>query len=144
MPQYAPIATKLILSMDNKSKFKAWSNELYLLLSNYHLSNLILENNIKKIPTKGIKKDNLSKYMKVPTLTSMVYSQWVTQDMLFQDNQAKSLISNSINDEFKTKINVITDTAFEIYAILSQSCEPSVQERKTILLNELDNCHVVK
>jgi len=48
MPEYNSIATKLILSMDNKTKFKSWSSELYLLLSNYHLSNLILENTIKK------------------------------------------------------------------------------------------------
>jgi len=40
--------------------------------------------------------------------------------MLDKDNQAKSLIINRIGKDFKSKLNVITNTAFEIYNIIAK------------------------
>ena len=86
----------------------------------------------------NIKKENLHKYKEVRGDKNKVYNQNVTDDMLKKDNKAKSLIMNSISNEDKLRLNFRTSTSYEIFKILVGSHSYSNNERKQLLLKELD------
>ncbi|ORX64676.1 hypothetical protein BCR32DRAFT_286940 [Anaeromyces robustus] len=119
--------------------FKTWSEELTLLLIEHKVYSYIEEERLKKIPSNNIKKENLSKYIKVRGDKSKVYHSSVTEEMILKDNTAKTLINNSINYENKKKLNFITSTAHEIYKTLKDTYAYADSERKEILLKELDD-----
>ncbi|ORX64864.1 hypothetical protein BCR32DRAFT_286811 [Anaeromyces robustus] len=69
----------------------------------------------------NIKKENLSKYIKVRGDKTKVYHSSVTEEIILNDNTAKTLINNNINYESMKKLNFITSTAYEIYKTLSET-----------------------
>ncbi|ORX82628.1 hypothetical protein BCR32DRAFT_278696 [Anaeromyces robustus] len=136
VPSYNPTGTKNLLGKNN---FKTWDDELYLLLERYNLNKYIEKDIMKKIRKDTIKDSNLNKYIEVRNNKNLVYAQSVTKEMVAEDNLTKSLMANSISEDIKEKLSFKYNTAYEIYKILSTPNKYSNNERKQVILKELDD-----
>ncbi|ORX65344.1 hypothetical protein BCR32DRAFT_306198 [Anaeromyces robustus] len=101
--EYKKTKTNFLLG-EPSTNFKTWSEELTLLIE--HKVYSYIEERLKKIPSNNIKKENLSKYIKVKGDKTKVYHSSVSEKMLLNDNTAKTLITNSINYENKKKLKL--------------------------------------
>jgi len=130
--------TKTILGEPN-SNFKIWDDELYNLLSELDLEHHIEGEVLKRIDKSTISQSNLSKYKPAKGDKTKVYAINTPDEDIKNDIKVKNIILNSISNEHKLSLNCKGDTAYEIYKTLCETYTHTINERKEILEEELND-----
>ena len=129
--------TKTILREPN-SNFKIWDDELYNLLSELDLEHHIEKEVLKRIDKSTISPSNLNKYRPAKGDKTKVYALDTKDEDITNDIKVKNIILNSINNEHKLSLNCKGDTAYDIYNTLCETYTHTINEKKEILENELN------
>jgi len=85
---------------------------------------------LKTIQENEIPENIRSDHIKVRNSHILYYEEQVTKEMIRRDATAKFLISNSISEEMKAKIDFRRNTAYDVWRIIMERNNKSNEEKK--------------
>ena len=125
-------STKVMLMKDN---YNIQLPDMEMVLKINGVEEYIDERLLKTIPENEIPEN---KRNEVRNTHILYYEEQVTKEMIKKDATAKFLISNSISEEMKAKIDFRRNTAYDIWKIIMEGNNKSNEEKKNELNNQLE------
>lgn len=118
--------TKDILDENN---FSVWRKQLVILLKKNKLLDYIIKEKLKKIDGSSLTKDQKEKLIPVDETENTYFAEGTEEETVLNDTKAKEIIINSINSDLTDSIDFISDTAYEIYQMLSEANQGETKDR---------------
>jgi len=128
-------STKVMLTKDY---YNIWLPDMEMILQINGVVEYIDERLLKTIQENEIPKNKRSDHIKVRNSHILYYEEQVTKEMIRKDATAKFLISNSISEEMKAKIDFRRNTAYDVWRIIMEGNNKSNEEKKNELNNQLE------
>jgi len=123
----------------NKSNFKIWKQQIYLLLKGKNLIDYIYSEKLKKVLEKDLNDDDKNDLQLVDGKTNVYYAKGTKRSTIENDVKAKGYLNNSIENDIAINIDFISSTAFEIYNLIKSMNECSDEDRIDELKKSLDS-----
>ena len=128
-------STKVMLMKDN---YNIWLPDMEMVLQINGVIEYIDKRLLKTLQKDEIPENKRNNHIKVRNTHILYYEEQVTEEMIRKDATAKYLISNSISEEMKTKIDFRRNTAYDIWKIIMEGNNKSDEEKKNELNNQLE------
>jgi len=120
----------------NHKYYPIWATDIHLMLSIYGLEGYIYEERLPKIKRED--EEYSDECIRVFGAINQYYKKSVNKQMIKNDNKAKWIISNNLDDYNKIKIDFKTKTAYEIWNLIKNTYQKSDEERKIELKKQLE------
>jgi len=125
------------IEMLDKTNYKTWKQDLYVLLKGNKLEQYILREVIKKISGEKLKNEQREKLTLVDGTTNTYYNENVTEDMIVEDAKTKRFIMNNIPKDLKMRMDCISLTSYEMFKLIESLNLKTRSERIEQLKEEL-------
>ncbi len=102
----------------DKTNYRIWKQEIYLLLRRLQLSDYINKEIIKKVEGSSINDESKKDLILVDDTIDTYYASGTKEDDIVKDARTKDILMNSINNELAVNIDFISSTAYEVFQII--------------------------